>query len=1084
MPAPTTDWFVAADAKSGDGSRNKPFHDPWLALRAAGPGDVIHIASGTYYGRYDRNSWIVDCPNLTILGGYDREFSRRTPWETPSVFAVFAGCEAVQESNLMGGRADHPGLVLDGLFFDAAGRNTYDDKPGGGLRSWPNMSGPIASFNAKEVTIRNCVFANSANAGVELGGEGSRFENNLVINMIGIGMLALRNQPGGEQPITVRGNTFCFAHDVGPPCGTGGDQAIGIRVGGPAVIQDNVFISCGNAGIALYRDLDRVSIDRNLFYLTTRDVVNSRMSGNTADITESHIDEMEDVGFKSAAGNVVQDPGMTGLKSEWLDAYSRHLLANYVKPPRDAANAVRSAAGLPALTNAVEKEENKGTFAPRFTPADALALRFAAKQGYHPVELAAETTGAPGPSVQTYRPIDWNVIDAPDPSLGNQRVELRAGLGFEQNTILLADAEPATHMGIRIYRPGSDDGSLYVLARRYTRVNRQFEEAIKYTNGREVESTYLLRGVYRVDIVPTSRQKVTLVVESIVPGPAFAKDLLARPAGRDWFVRAGASGGDGSREKPFRDPFQALEKAEGGDAVHVAGGDYFGKLRSGKWKILIRNLAFLGGYDADFTERDPWKHPTRFVLNEEEKAKGMPDGTILDSEENSDGLILDGFIFDGSSYNSYKPAGGLDLRSSPMAPLVSLRGGQSPITVRNCAFINGSNAGVSISCPFGVFENNLILNVSGWSLKIRADGPGPWVVRNNTVLFACDPTPRAGTGKSSSDGTLFHLGGRAVVAVESNIFGFADNFGVRATIPQQNVSWDGNVFAACLYVHLTDTQYLWADASNLRRRAEVDSSFASFNGNTLELPKLPIDPAFADAALERLMSLPSRVSADQWNVFAAQIGATPAPIASTGAAAPEPPKPAAAPDGSLDALLASLGSTKDKLKEVETSKTAAASEPRYCVVYDWKKALALFQETQGAGPGAHKLKLPVSLAAVQGQAQAEIQYAKLTPQVIDLDRASLDHKPVELEITQPRSSAGNSSYLPADLIAADYDAYSITTVGDATRTRMALIVRRDTNESKLLNRAKPTDKLRIRGTARIPRDTGALSIVADTAEAM
>ena len=40
-------------------------HDPWLAPRAAGPGDVIHIASGTHYGRYDRNSWIVDRPNLT-----------------------------------------------------------------------------------------------------------------------------------------------------------------------------------------------------------------------------------------------------------------------------------------------------------------------------------------------------------------------------------------------------------------------------------------------------------------------------------------------------------------------------------------------------------------------------------------------------------------------------------------------------------------------------------------------------------------------------------------------------------------------------------------------------------------------------------------------------------------------------------------------------------------------------------------------------------------------------------------------------------------------------------------------------------
>ncbi len=186
------------------------------------------------------------------------------------------------------------------------------------------------------------------------------------------------------QPITVVNNTFCFAHDLGPPCGTGGDQAIGIRVNRPAIIHDNVFIGCGNAAISMYRDPDRVSIDRNLFYLTPLDVVISRISGNTADITEENIDELEDVGVKSAADNVVQDPVITGFRTEWLDSYTRHLLGNYVKPPREAANAIRKAAGLPELAPSdLEKDENKGDLAPRLSPLDALALRFTAKQGYH-----------------------------------------------------------------------------------------------------------------------------------------------------------------------------------------------------------------------------------------------------------------------------------------------------------------------------------------------------------------------------------------------------------------------------------------------------------------------------------------------------------------------------------------------------------------------------------------------------------------------------------------------------------------------------------------------------------------------------
>src|SRR5947199_8241999 len=104
MPDVRSNWFVAAGSRFGDGSRDKPFHDPWLALRSAGPGDVIHVAAGTYYGRYDRSSWVIDRPNLTILGGFSSNFSVRTPWKTPSVFAVFSGYESTRENNILAGQ--------------------------------------------------------------------------------------------------------------------------------------------------------------------------------------------------------------------------------------------------------------------------------------------------------------------------------------------------------------------------------------------------------------------------------------------------------------------------------------------------------------------------------------------------------------------------------------------------------------------------------------------------------------------------------------------------------------------------------------------------------------------------------------------------------------------------------------------------------------------------------------------------------------------------------------------------------------------------------------------------------------------
>ncbi|HXS75241.1 MAG TPA: right-handed parallel beta-helix repeat-containing protein [Terracidiphilus sp.] len=1080
------DWFVAEGSVSGDGSRERPFHDLWLALRSAGPGDVIHIAAGTYYGRYDRSSWEIDCPNLEIRGGYSHDFLRRTPWQTPCVFAAYAGYEATRENNLVSGRDDHSGLVLDGLFFDASGRNSYGDEPVEELRSYPQMDGPIASFNGKQVTIKNCVFANSTAGGVEMSGDGSRFENNIVINTVGLGMLDLRSAMEQSQPITVVSNTFCFAHDPGPPSGTGVDQAIGVRVNRPCVIQDNIFISCGNAAISLYRDPDRVSVDRNLFFLTPRDIAISRAGGSTADITEANIDELEDLGFKSASANIVQDAGISGLKKDWLDAYTRHLLANYVKPPYPAANLVRKTAGLSELAPTdFQKEEDKGAFAPRMTPADVLELRMNAKQGVHPSELKVDIGPPPAREVRTYRSIGWEVIDSPDHSLANQRVELHVGLGYEQNASLLSDATPETHMGIRVYRPGTDDGSIFVLAKRHTLPTRQFEDAIKSNNGREVEITYLIRGIYRTDVdPPTSRQKVTIIVEFIAPGPAFAPALPERPKGRDWFVRAGATGGDGSREKPFRDPFQALEKAEGGDSIHVTTGAYVGKLRSGKWKILVRNLTMLGGYDADFASRDPWINPTRFVLDADERAKGIPDGTILGSEENSDGLVLDGFIFDGATYNAYTKTGALDVANSPSASLVDLRGGRAPVTVRNCVFLNASGTAINIACPSGVFENNLLLNTSGSSLKIRADGPGPWTVRNNTLLFACDPTARAGTGQSSSEGTLFQLNGRAVAEVNSNIFAFADNFGVCSTITQSNLSYDRNVFAAILHIYLTDTQYLWADRASWERRAVADSSFASCGGNTLQLPKLSVDPAFADAALTRLFALQSRISAEEWKAVASQIGATVQPPSANTTPVQETAKPAPTTSSgsgpsSLNDLLASLSSMKTQIKEIASTKPAAIVDPVYCPASGWQKALALVQDG-AAGQGARRIKLTVTFS--DPAARPTLSYTPVNVQTIDADHTALDNKPVDVVVTEARASAGNLSGFPSGVNADDYAGYSVSTPGDATRTRLIILVRLDTAASKLLDRTVPTDKLRIRGIALIPADPNALSIVVDSAE--
>ena len=127
--------------------------------------------------------------------------------------------------------------------------------------------------------------------------------------------------------------------------------------------------------------------------------------------------------------------------------------------------------------------------------------------------------------------------------------------------------------------------------------------------------------------------------------------LAQGPGGapRDWFVRTGTGSGDGSRERPFDDPWRALEVCEAGDRVHVAVGAYFGKLGTGSWEVPFDRVQLLGGYDADFATRDPWQHATRLCWDR--TSKNWPKAERLRSDRRD--VVVDGFVFDMQDQNLY-----------------------------------------------------------------------------------------------------------------------------------------------------------------------------------------------------------------------------------------------------------------------------------------------------------------------------------------------------------------------------------------------------------------------------------------------
>ncbi len=115
---------------------------------------------------------------------------------------------------------------------------------------------------------------------------------------------------------------------------------------------------------------------------------------------------------------------------------------------------------------------------------------------------------------------------------------------------------------------------------------------------------------------------------------------------------------------------------------------------------------------------------------------------------------------------------------------------------------------------------------------------------------------------------------------------------------------------------------------------------------------------------------------------------------------------------------------------------------------------------------------------------AASDHTRISAAEVDANRAALDNKPVEIDVTQVRDSSSNPSLFPAGTDKNNFTAYSVTAAEGETRTRLAIVVRDDTDASKQIRRSLPTDRLRVRGSAHLTSGSSGLSIVVDEVEAV
>ena len=902
-PAQARDWFVRAGADNGDGSLAKPFADPWQALDKAEANDVVHVTGGKYFGKHSLGTWTLPYDGVQLIGGYAVDFKSRDPWKNLTELLWDSKSKNwPKEARL---NSNSKNNVVDGVVIDMVEQNDYVDPERTGRR---DKSAERAMHFTKPATVRNSVIVNPGEYGITCRGA-SVIENNLIVNAVGWG---IEVQSGEKEAAQIKNNTIVFSWTF-KEAGKGAYQGSAISLQGPAVVTNNILAHNDNQGVYQTVKPENVSLTKNLFFMNLFANLKFSVNGQDQGIDDKSMELLEEVGLKAYDGNVVQNPKLA-LDTKWMEKYSQRSAGVAGKLVMDDWNKLRSELGL-NLTGGAYKQATG--IAPPYDLLKALQL-MAPKNadGYGARVAKADIRYAGGGAVAAAPQRDYQKAElaawADNPaSMNGKALEMVVAVGPVANiTGLPSQYDKDQHAGTYLYDSQGNGKRVTGFYPKGSSSQRGLDAASGYYQGSgKPDRLYTVRGVaYTMNSVP----KAGFLVESIESAAAgsSAASAQARPVGRDWFVKAGATGGDGSRDKPFRDPWQALEKAQSGDNIHVAEGEYNGKLKAGNWAIPTTYIALIGGYDKDFKSRNPWKNPT--LLRTGADYKGHRNGyTIEGGQTDHSGAILDGFVFDKQQDNKYKSNGDLDYDNSDKNQHVWISRPGS--IIRNCIFSNGAEGALRTSNGVTV-ENNIFMNHLRKVVDVQPGfGTDPFIFRKNTVAFSWDI--RFGQGHGSG-GNLLIIGTRIPAIVDGNIFEFADNDAIRLNADARDVELVNNTFAHNLWANVQKPDG-WVSVDDKTFAQLSDFGWKKLSGNQVVSANLPVTKELLDVYLNRTAYVPGKVTMDDWNSLREVLGQ---PLMAKGAQGPSGFMPA----------------------------------------YDYKEVLKMFPKNPKVSAGARAQELPVS----------------------------------------------------------------------------------------------------------------------------
>jgi hypothetical protein len=485
-PLAAADWYVRAGA-DGDGSaKDKPLGVAWKALEKCARGDVIHIAAGTYYGKTGCGHWVVNVPQLTLVGGYNADFSARNPFTNFTRLEKakdYKGGVVGQPDGMIAGKqgVDISGLIVDGFVFNAQARNSYDAS--GKIQPKDCEPGMLVE-GVGTIKLRNSILLNPYGDGVYCTwkGEGNEVANNFILNTFYSAVETRSAQP--DSVITIKNNTIAFCWQQP---GKGG--SIGIMVGrqGKTIIQDNViaFMQCEDAGqnygVAVNNNFgnDETVLKGNVFAQCMGGPY-AYMDASKANLLLWKPEEIADLNkdpesyrlAKGSTGNLMDDPKLNPDK-DWFEKFSNFVASKPGKLNMDAMNQWRQTLGLPLQAEPGSPRKNWGMAYPLDKVVGNLVSKIPGKgvqvdktfETYSGGGAPAAAGGAAAPAAEakTYAETAWDAFKkgaAGLKDLKDKPVQVRAGMGPGKTDWLLAAAARDNYDCVALNLPGEAEMSM------------------------------------------------------------------------------------------------------------------------------------------------------------------------------------------------------------------------------------------------------------------------------------------------------------------------------------------------------------------------------------------------------------------------------------------------------------------------------------------------------------------------------------------------------------------------------------------------------------------------------------------------